>query len=64
MPRKASKKQGVTHKYPRATAMNPFKRISIAAMPGWKSDVGRRLDELIVRSVPNVRKAVRWNTPF
>ena len=36
----------------------------IAAMPGWKSDVGRRLDTLIVRTVPNVRKAVRWNSPF
>ncbi len=36
----------------------------IAAMPGWKRDVGRRLDELIVRNVPNVRKAVRWNSPF
>jgi hypothetical protein len=36
----------------------------IAAMPGWKSDVGRRLDALIVQTVPGVRKAVRWNTPF
>src|SRR5262245_61628737 len=36
----------------------------IAAMPGWKGDVGRRLDALIVRAVPGVRKAVRWNTPF
>ncbi len=36
----------------------------IAAMPGWKHDVGRRLDELISRTVPQVRKAVRWNTPF
>ena len=36
----------------------------IAAMPGWKSDVGRRLDDLIVRTVPKVRKAVRWNSPF
>ena len=36
----------------------------IAAMPGWKSDVGRRLDELIERTVPEVRKAVRWNSPF
>ena len=36
----------------------------IDAMPEWKSDVGRRLDELIVRTVPNVRKAVRWNSPF
>ena len=33
-------------------------------MPGWKRDVGRRLDALIVRTVPDVRKAVRWNTPF
>jgi hypothetical protein len=36
----------------------------IAAMPGWKNDVGRRLDALIVRSVPGVCKAVKWNTPF
>ena len=36
----------------------------IAAMPGWKRDVGRRLDALIVRSVPHVRKAVKWNSPF
>jgi hypothetical protein len=36
----------------------------VAAMPGWKSDVGRSLDALIVRTVPNVRKAVRWNQPF
>jgi hypothetical protein len=36
----------------------------IAAMPGWKKDVGRRLDALIVRTVPKVRKAVRWNSPF
>jgi hypothetical protein len=33
-------------------------------MPGWKRDVGRRLDALIVRSVPGVRKAVKWNSPF
>ena len=36
----------------------------IAAMPGWKSDLGKRLDALIARSVPDVRKAVRWNSPF
>ncbi|MGR4068644.1 DUF1801 domain-containing protein [Halomonas sp. LR3S48] len=36
----------------------------IAAMPEWKQDVGRRLDALIERTVPNVRKAVRWNSPF
>jgi hypothetical protein len=36
----------------------------IAAMPGWKQNAGRRLDALIERTVPGVRKAVRWNTPF
>jgi hypothetical protein len=36
----------------------------IAAMPGWKSDLGRRLDALIVRTVPGVQKAVKWNSPF
>jgi hypothetical protein len=35
----------------------------IAAMPDWKRDVGRRLDSLIVRVVPKVRKAVKWNSP-
>ena len=39
-------------------------RAYIAAMPEWKSDVGRRLDEFIVRIVPNMRKAVRWNSPW
>ena len=36
----------------------------IAAMPSWKRDVGRRLDALIARAVPGVRKAVKWNSPF
>ncbi|MDQ6438210.1 DUF1801 domain-containing protein [Mesorhizobium sp. LHD-90] len=36
----------------------------VAAMPGWKSDVGRRLDAIIERTVPGVRKAVKWNSPF
>jgi hypothetical protein len=36
----------------------------IAAMPGWKRDIGRWLDALIVQAVPGVRKAVKWNTPF
>ena len=36
----------------------------IAAMPGWKSDVGRSLDALIVRTVPGVHKAVKWNSPL
>ena len=39
-------------------------RAYIAALPGWKRDVGRRLNALIVRTLPNVRKAVRWNSPF
>ena len=36
----------------------------IAAMPGWKHDVGHQLDALIEELVPDVRKAVRWNSPF
>lgn len=36
----------------------------LAAMPGWKQGLGRRLDALVVASVPNVQKAVRWNSPF
>jgi hypothetical protein len=36
----------------------------IAAMPGWKRAVGKRLDALIVRTVPNVRRSVKWNSPM
>ena len=36
----------------------------IAALPGWKSALGKRLDALIVRSVPKVQKCVKWNSPF
>lgn len=36
----------------------------IAAMPGWKRDLGKRLDAIIERSAPKVRKAVKWNSPF
>jgi hypothetical protein len=36
----------------------------LAAMPGWKRDVGVRLDALIVRALPGVAKAVKWNTPL
>jgi hypothetical protein len=36
----------------------------IAAMPGWKRDLGHRLDALVTRNVPHVRKAVKWNSPF
>jgi hypothetical protein len=39
-------------------------RAYIAAMPAWKRGVGERLDALITRTVPGVRKAVKWNTPF
>jgi hypothetical protein len=39
-------------------------RAYIAAMPGWKSEVGRQLDALITRAVPNVYKAVKWNSPL
>src|SRR3546814_3646345 len=33
-------------------------------MPGWKREVGRRIDDIVVRTVPDVQKAVRWNSPF
>jgi hypothetical protein len=36
----------------------------IAALPGWKRDIGKRLDALIVRAVPGVKKAIKWNSPF
>ncbi|HEY0630220.1 MAG TPA: DUF1801 domain-containing protein [Sphingomicrobium sp.] len=36
----------------------------IAAMPGWKSEAGAKLDKLIERTIPDVRKAVKWNSPF
>ncbi len=39
-------------------------RAYLAAMPGWKGDVGRILDSIIVATVPAVQKAVRWNSPF
>lgn len=39
-------------------------RAYIAAMPGWKRDVGERLDAIVARTLPDVRKAVRWNSPF
>ena len=39
-------------------------RAYIAAMPGWKRDLGKRLDALIVRNVPDVRKAIKWNSPM
>ncbi|ABL70615.1 DUF1801 domain-containing protein [Paracoccus denitrificans] len=39
-------------------------RAYIAAMPGWKQGIGRKLDEIITRAVPGVKKAVKWNSPL
>lgn len=39
-------------------------RAYVAAMPGWKRNIGRRLDALIAAAVPGVRKAIKWNSPF
>lgn len=39
-------------------------QLYIANMPGWKSDLGRRIDDLVARTVPDVVKGVRWNSPF
>src|SRR5687767_4918718 len=39
-------------------------RAYIAAMPGWKRAIGRKLDTLIVRAVPDVQKSVKWNSPM
>jgi len=77
MPAKTTRKKGPTPKAPgavvRLSGGNPQSakadghtpvRAYIAAMPGWKRDVGERLDALIVRSVPGVQKAVKWNSPF
>ncbi len=36
----------------------------IKAMPGWKRDVGQRIDEIVVETVPDVQKAVKWNSPL
>ena len=48
---------------PKAEGDAPVKAY-IAAMPGWKRDIGRRLDALIARTVPGVKKAVKWNSPL
>ncbi|HET9299795.1 MAG TPA: DUF1801 domain-containing protein [Candidatus Polarisedimenticolaceae bacterium] len=64
--RKASKPAllaGGNPQIPKAEGDAPVQAY-IAAMPGWKRDVGRRLDALVVRTVPGVRKAVKWNSPF
>lgn len=48
---------------PKGDGDEPVQRY-IDAMPGWKHEVGRYLDDLISRTVPEVEKAVRWNSPF
>ena len=48
---------------PDASRAAPVKAY-IAAMPGWKKDVGRRLDRIIVQTIPDVCKAVKWNSPL
>jgi hypothetical protein len=76
MPRKSKPKAGAPKKRKKVVLLsggNPQiakaegdapVRAYIAAMPGWKRGIGKRLDELIVRNVPGVRKAVKWNSPF
>ena len=64
---KASKKpallSGGNPQIPKGDGDGPVQAY-IAAMQGWKHDLGRRLDELITRTVPDVHKAVKWNSPF
>lgn len=48
---------------PKGTGDGPVQDY-IAAMPGWKQGVGRRLDDLVAAAVPGVRKAVKWNSPL
>ena len=63
MARKAILLSGGNPQIPKGEGDAPVQAY-IAAMPGWKRDLGRRLDALIGRTVPGVRKAVRWNSPF
>ncbi|MEM7147371.1 MAG: DUF1801 domain-containing protein [Verrucomicrobiota bacterium] len=62
-PRKPKLLTGGNPQIPKGDGAGPVQAY-IAAMPGWKHEVGKRLDELICHSVPDVKKAVRWNTPF
>ena len=65
-PRKAAKPQllsGGNPQIAKAYGDAPVQAY-IAAMPGWKSDMGRRLDAIITRAVPKVHKAVKWNSPL
>jgi hypothetical protein len=62
-PAKAALLAGGNPQIAKANGAAPV-RAYIAAMPGWKRDVGRRLDRLICKTVPGVCKAVKWNSPF
>jgi hypothetical protein len=62
-PRRPKLLSGGNPQIPKADGDAPVQAY-IAAMPGWKHDVGRRLDALVAGAVPGVRKAVRWNSPF
>jgi hypothetical protein len=62
-PPKAKLLTGGNPKIAKADGAAPVKAY-IAAMPGWKRDIAKRLDAVIVRKVPNARKAVKWNSPF
>ncbi len=73
MPSKASGKSAKTAKPKLLSGGNPQipkgygdapVKAYIAAMPGWKSGVGRRIDDIVVRTVPEVQKAVKWNSPL
>jgi hypothetical protein len=72
-PKSSSKKRTKTHPVKLLSGGNPQiakadgdapVQAYIAAMPDWKSKLGRRLDAIIVKNAPNVRKAVKWNSPF
>lgn len=62
-PRKPVLLSGGNPQIPKANGDAPVQAY-IAAMPGWKRQVGLRLDALIVHAVPDVRKGVKWNSPF
>lgn len=63
MPAKPKLLSGGNPQIPKGEGDAPVQAF-IEAMPGWKHDIGRRIDEIIVRTVPGVRKAVKWNTPL
>ena len=63
MPRRVKLLSGGNPQIPMGYGNAPV-RAYIAAMPGWKRAVGKRLDALITRTIPDVEKAVKWNSPF